>query len=56
MKGSLNCCNCFRYVKDTNLKANHNYPHQWGKTMQYVKDTNLKVNHNNESNNGIIYR
>ena len=33
-------------VKDTNLKANHNYTLPFRTPESAVKDTNLKANHN----------
>ena len=38
--------NCFRYVKDTILKANHNLKSALIQWTIYVKDTILKANHN----------
>ena len=41
---------CFQWIKDTNLKANHNYvavPSPVSdRCFQWIKDTNLKANHN----------
>ena len=41
---------CFQWIKDTNLKANHNAYAKLKKKIkscfQWIKDTNLKANHN----------
>ena len=37
---------CFRYGKDTNLKAIHNLDYYKDQNLDYGKDTNLKAIHN----------